>query len=304
MANNSIERTSRALDLIPYITAHPGVSIEELAKHFGTTNVEISETLSILFMCGLPGYSHLELIDLTTEDGVVAVMDPQNLDKPRKLSQTEILSLILGLENLRQQAPEDFAAKEILPLISKLKNVLGESRILQQIEVASSTSTWSSEIHTAIVQKRAMQFGYRSLGKEEFTDRKVQPIRLYSRSGEFYFEGVTETNELRNFRLDRIENLQVLSDSLPGTSSVIANLEYEVVVSVPKASILFVEQVSGLLVKREEFGDSLQLTLQVSHFDWIRRALSSITGKVEIISPEEVRESFHDFTEQALNNYR
>ena len=63
MADNAIVRTSRALDLIPYIVEHPGITIEELSDAFGTSESEISQILNIVFMCGLPGYSHLELID-------------------------------------------------------------------------------------------------------------------------------------------------------------------------------------------------------------------------------------------------
>jgi len=104
MADSAVTRTSRALDLIPFIVKHPGVSIAELAQAFSTTEYEISETLEIVFMCGLPGYTPLELIDLSKDDGFVSIIDPQNLNKPRNLQQLEAVSILLGLANLKSQA--------------------------------------------------------------------------------------------------------------------------------------------------------------------------------------------------------
>lgn len=52
-------------------------------------------------MCGLPGYTPYDLIDLVFEDGVVSVIDPQVLTKPRNFSKTEHVAVVLGLEILK-----------------------------------------------------------------------------------------------------------------------------------------------------------------------------------------------------------
>ena len=59
MVETALERTSRALDLIPFVATNPGMTIEELAAKFESTPSQIFKDLEMLFMCGLPGYSHL-----------------------------------------------------------------------------------------------------------------------------------------------------------------------------------------------------------------------------------------------------
>ena len=50
MAETALERTSRALDLIPFVAANPGLSIEELAIKFESTPSQIFKDLEMLFM--------------------------------------------------------------------------------------------------------------------------------------------------------------------------------------------------------------------------------------------------------------
>ena len=67
-----LARTARLLDLVPYLTTHQGIAISELAKTFNATVKEITDDLNTLWMCGLPGYTPLELIDLEFESGFVS----------------------------------------------------------------------------------------------------------------------------------------------------------------------------------------------------------------------------------------
>ena len=59
-----IEQTARLLDLVPFLLAHQGIALEDLAKQFGVTQEVILDDLNTLWLCGLPGYTPLELIDL------------------------------------------------------------------------------------------------------------------------------------------------------------------------------------------------------------------------------------------------
>ncbi|NBV95903.1 MAG: hypothetical protein EBR90_03835, partial [Actinobacteria bacterium] len=98
MSETAIARAVRTFDLIPYILNNPGVSIRELAQEFNADEKQISDDLQIAFMCGLPGYTPYELIELQVCDGYVTVREPQVLDKPRSFSASEQLALSLGLQ--------------------------------------------------------------------------------------------------------------------------------------------------------------------------------------------------------------
>ncbi|MEY3176936.1 MAG: hypothetical protein RLZZ348_124, partial [Actinomycetota bacterium] len=102
MSDTAAIRALRTMDLIPYILEHPGISIKLLSKVFNASEKEIEKDLQLAFMCGLPGYTPYELIDLTYEEGVVSIIDPQVLNKPRNFSSNERVVIALGLEILRE----------------------------------------------------------------------------------------------------------------------------------------------------------------------------------------------------------
>ena len=107
MADNAAQRALRTMDLIPYILENPGITTTELAEKFNTTQKQIEKDLQLIFLCGLPGYTPYELIDLTFEDGIVSVIEPQVLNKPRKFSSSEMVVIKLGLEILREINADD-----------------------------------------------------------------------------------------------------------------------------------------------------------------------------------------------------
>ena len=109
--NNSIQtslsRTARLLDLVPYVASHQGIEIATLAKHFNVSQDQMIADLTTLWMCGLPGYTHLELMDLSFESGFVTIHNAQTLSNPRSLNSEETIALLLGLDLVIQSLPTD-----------------------------------------------------------------------------------------------------------------------------------------------------------------------------------------------------
>ena len=68
--SDALMRTKRSLDLIPFILEHQGITMEELAKKFNVSKDVLFEDLNMLFCCGLPGYTPLELIDMSFDDEI------------------------------------------------------------------------------------------------------------------------------------------------------------------------------------------------------------------------------------------
>ena len=95
-----IEQTARLLDLVPFLLAHQGIPVEQLAEHFRVTKEIILDDLNTLWMCGLPGYTPLELIDLEFDSGFVTIRNAQPLAEVRALVGSELVALVLGLDLL------------------------------------------------------------------------------------------------------------------------------------------------------------------------------------------------------------
>ncbi|HYU04558.1 MAG TPA: DeoR family transcriptional regulator, partial [Jatrophihabitantaceae bacterium] len=68
------ERLPRLLALVPYLQAHDGIAIEQAAADFGITEDQLRRDLQLLWMCGLPGHSPGDLIDLSFDGDSVSVI--------------------------------------------------------------------------------------------------------------------------------------------------------------------------------------------------------------------------------------
>ena len=63
------EQVARMLRMVPYLSAHQGVAVTEVARVFGTTPNQVIRDLEVLQFCGLPGGYHDDLFDVDI-DGV------------------------------------------------------------------------------------------------------------------------------------------------------------------------------------------------------------------------------------------
>ena len=118
------------MDLIPYILENPGISISSLAAKFSVTEKQVENDLQLIFMCGLPGYTPYELIDIVFEDGIVSVIDPQVLDKPRRFNKSELIVIALGLQILIEINKSKPAQLAKLQALSKKISKLGSSNLI------------------------------------------------------------------------------------------------------------------------------------------------------------------------------
>ena len=306
MGASAIEKTAQALDLIPYILEHPGVSIEELADSFESTPSDISEILSIIFMCGLPGYTHLELIDLSTEHGFVSIMDPQNLDKPRRLTKVEVVSILLGLQNLVSQGVSAEVTKIVDSVSKKMTDLLGDIATLEIIEGEQKIprSEWKDLVENAITDGKAIDIEYLSLSNEKISIRTISPKKLYIRASNYYVEAYCDSSkEIRHFRLDRMRTVNISPRSISTSDSTNTSRSAVTEALIPKSALYFLETNEEIVMNSEIFGDQLRVSLEVTNEQWLFRALASINGSVTITSPETLKAEFADLSRRTLDNY-
>ena len=315
MVENALNTVARALDLIPYIIKHQGVSVSELATVFDTTTKEIARELSLLHLCGLPGYSHLELIDLSYEDGEsVEVLDPQVLDRPRNLSRSESIAVLLGLDQLAILARDAQTRNEIQALRNRLARNLAHT--VDQITVAGDAGTESflSEITTAIKEHCSLEFDYLSGGVGEPTHKRIAPLAIEKTREHAYLEGIDlQFKARRTYRLDRITSLnlgEILFEehfefSKGNTPVPVALEKVNPLVKISPARIgrLFAEDHQRIVESNSRDGDYCFIQLAEVGKDWLLRTLISLDGDVQIISEGEFKEEFESMAQRLLNGY-
>ena len=296
---SGLARTARLLDLVPYLTTHQGIAISELAKTFNTTVKEITDDLNTLWMCGLPGYTPLELIDLEFESGFVSIRNAETLAAPRALDRAEALSIYMGLDLLGAElgGSNSSLVSEITNLQEQLRSQLISAPQVQ-IE-ASLASELRALIIRAIRRRGWLEITYHSAANDQVTKRQVAPYELSQSGSHEYLQGYCDSAKaIRNFRPDRIVAVSEIADQLWPSNQVSGNdeaINYEVKVHVASRQVLEVlPQISA---------NSSTATIQGYSAPWISRAILSLAGQVEAIAPTQIRAAVHARAMAALENY-
>ena len=285
MVDTAALRALRSMDLIPYVLENPGVSIAELSAKFSVTQAQIESDLQLVFMCGLPGYTPYELIDVAFEDGVVSVIDPQVLDKPRKFSSNEIVVIALGLKILIDINQTNSTALSKLKQLSEKIAKLGSNKsILMAGDV--STFPFFEIISKSISEQRILDLQYHSLTKDEITQRKVLPEKLYFLNGSLYLAALDiDIDSDRVFKVDLIKECKV-GEQVAAKKVLESSIETTVILDVQKQNRNFIERNSSIITAIQENGDSTRVHLQVSNLDWIKLTVLSNAPGITVVSPE------------------
>ena len=296
---SGLARTARLLDLVPYLTTHQGIAISELAKTFDATVKEITDDLNTLWMCGLPGYTPLELIDLEFESGFVSIRNAETLAAPRALDRAEALSIYMGLDLLNAELGGSNTS--LVSEISNLQEQLRSQLIpAPQVHIeASLASELRALILRAIRRRGWLEITYHSAANDQVTKRQVAPYELSQSGSHEYLQGYCDNAKaIRNFRADRIVAVSEIADQLWPSNLVSANdeaIDYEVKVHAASRQVLEVlPQISA---------NSTTATIQGYSAPWISRAILSLAGQVEATAPTEIRAAVHARAVAALENY-
>ena len=296
---SGLARTARLLDLVPYLTTHQGIAISELAATFNTTVKEITDDLNTLWMCGLPGYTPLELIDLEFESGFVSIRNAETLAAPRALDRAEALSIYMGLDLLSAELEKSNSS-----LVSEIQNLQEQLRSqlisAPQVQIeASLASELRALILRAIRRRGWLEITYHSAANDQVSTRQVAPYELSQSGSHEYLQGYCDSAKaVRNFRADRIVKIKEIPDQLWPTNQVVTKdeaIEYEVKVHSASRQVLEVlPQVAP---------GSSTASIQGYSTQWISRAIISLAGQVEAVAPSEIRAAVHARAKAALGNY-
>jgi len=280
-----LEQTARLLDLVPFLLSHQGIAMDDLAKHFKVDNDVMIDDLNTLWMCGLPGYTPLELIDLAFDSGFVTIRNAAPLAYVRTLSSSEIVALALGLDLLRENS-EKLGVEQsdrIEGLSKKLRDQIGV-----HISIASSpTTAHRSVVSTSIAQRVPIEMTYYSSSSDQETVRIVTAYNFFREKDIEYFDAHCHTAKgMRTFRLDRIVavSLAKISDVMP---EVQAKRNERVRVG---ATVRTLDRASaeafGLAFTDLQLGGSV--TLEAFSPEWLIRSIMAGGGSLVVEDPQEI----------------
>lgn len=198
-----LKEVARMLDLVPYLSTHSFISLKTLAEEFQVSEKEIVKELTTLSMCGLPGYTPYELIEVFFESGFVTINNHDPLDLPRALSFTEIATLLLGLEILRDSLEEEIpGVSDEIRLLIDLLTTLSDGAVAAEADTSIATI---AELIRAIEKRTALSISYHSTSKDQVSQRDIEPLEIIVSDGHTYLNAYCRlADTFRRFRVDRI----------------------------------------------------------------------------------------------------
>ena len=258
MANS---RLARLFDLVPFIVKHQGIPIAELAEKFQISVEQLEKDLWLLYMCGLPGQTPLELMEFEFEDGYVSVRNADELKAPRSLTQIELASLVIGLEILVSQG---------ISGAEQLKNKLASKLSTEISYQPAKSDLYLPEISQAIQQNKVLSIIYNGKARE------VIPFETYTEDRTSYLRAFCKSAEdRRTFKISKIESLKITDNQELAPNLVPSN-------ETPKTTKIATHKEKRLV--REALGNSEQI--DYFSVEWLISETMALAGAVELEDPQ------------------
>ncbi|WP_458113961.1 WYL domain-containing protein [Arthrobacter sp. R1-13] len=316
----SEDQLQRMLQLVPFLVHNQGLHIRELADRFGVTRKELEDDLRILICSGLPeGYPD-DLLDIQWEDDHVYITQDLDLNRPVRFTIDEACALLTGLEALNG-LPELAEGSALESVTLKLMAAAGEEGLraasLAGPEVSPGNSAHLQTARDAIESRRQLNLVYLSPQRDSFSERDIDPLRLYSLDNTWYLEAYCHSVEaLRNFRLDRIEKLSPngraaadhgqASEGFPVKLFTPNDDDTLVTLQLTRqaaglAEDYYAERTAPLTEGGKETG--LLAEIRFGSTEWLPAFVAQHGGGVRILKPDEAGATARQWIEAALANY-
>ena len=299
--SEALERTKRSLDLIPYILEHQGITLDELAHKFNISTEILYEDLNLLFCCGLPGYTPLELIDLSFDDGYVSVLEPQELDVPRKLSKQELLRLHLGLEVCGKYAPN-----HLQPRIKKLQDQISKLMTSSApIEIVMEESEAKLKvILEAITSNSALKFKYVSAKSDSLSERIISPNAVSESLNHICVEGIEIISGLeKSFRLDRMSDISLAALDISKLVKHQSTLQGSPVkLHIDASAHNFLNANASIILESHNLESGYEVSLSTVSESWLISEIFAYGGRIRVIEPKALGKRIAEIAKSRLGN--
>ena len=309
------DQLPRLLALVPYLLARPGVRLAEVAATFGVTEDRLRKDLNLLWVCGLPGHGPGDLIDVEFEGDTITLTEPAGVTRPLRLTVDEALALVVALRALAE-TPGLVERDAVDRALVKVEQAAGAAAgPAHRVEVSvEGEDRVLPVVRTALAERRRLHLSYYVPGRDETTERDVDPVRLLLVQGRSYLEAWCRRAEgVRLFRLDRVADLQVLdapaeppvdleprelSEGLfrPSPDDLLVTLALR-----PGAAWVADYHPCESVVEQDDGG--LVVTLRARDTSWVRRLVLRLGEQGQVLAPRELADAVRADARAALRAY-
>lgn len=322
---SATDRLARLLTMVPWLLNRPGIDIDQAAAELQVSREQLESDLALLFLCGTPGGMPDDLIEADWEDGRVYLGNAEAISRPLRLGRDEALALMVALRTLgdipglteREALDRTLAKLEDAISSAAAPSVQAASERIQVDMAEGAEAATLAALRDGLTRRRRVHLRYLVPARDESTERDVDPMRLTSAEGRWYFEGwCRRSDAVRLFRLDRIEEVTVLDAAgeppaqarsrdldagifQPGPDDLLVTLRLA-----PSAAWVadYYPHVSHVADTSDPAGGTL-LSLQTADVAWLRRLVWRLGGAATVVEPAALAREVGEGARAALSAY-
>jgi proteasome accessory factor C len=302
------ERLRRLLFLVPYVSMHQGLTVEELARALNVKRDSLLADLDLLTCVGRPPFNPDDYIDIYVEGDRVYVDLDQRLSAPPRLTAGEAAALAAAAEVLRPAVGE--ALQIALEKLERVLPPVARNRFRdmhRKIDATGESPQALGPLTRAILEHYEVTFLYLPPGRSS-EERRVQPLELLSHRGQWYLQAwcLTRKDE-RLFRVDRMENLAVTDTSFEPRSQGRASVPNPAKGARTAVRVRFTRLVAPYVTER--FGPEahlladggVEVKVAGDNERWLTQWVLSFGGEAEVLEPAWARAAVARAAREAMN---
>lgn len=318
----ALNRTERLFNIILLLQQRPSMTSRDLAEHFEVSRRTIFRDLRSLTDSGVP---------LTyAESGGYEILDGYQLP-PLMLTAREAATLLMGAEFMKLQSDPslrsdadrvDLKIREVLPKpIADYVERLKQRTVLDpywlhgpQAGNDGREGRWY-ELSQAVADQRTVIMEYHVMSRGEVTRRQVDPLALVYYTDHWNLIAHDHLREdIRNFRLDHIISMHVLSErfDIPADFDLTSYLEEKGAPSDSRSiRIRFGRDtyrwarpsIPAMIDEEVERGEEMEVSFRFENIDYVARWLLRFGADAAVVSPDDLKERVREEAEAVVEKY-
>ncbi len=327
---SAADRLARLLQLVPWLVAHPGVTMRECALNFGVTEKQLEDDLYLLIVSGDGVLGADRLVDIqfwsdededsdARFDASIRVVEAQALDRPMRLNASEAMALLVALRML-EQLPGLADRNAIASVVAKLEGATSSSTAPPAageiaVDVAVDPAV-RAVLDDALAGGSELELTYGSATSGAVTVRQVIPYGVAAVDGIAYLDAFCRfAGARRTFRLDRVVTARAMpageeppaDDVSDGTDPVeprgpLVPPRRTAVLDLAPSS-RWVAETHGAQVISELDDGGVRVRVALHDLQWAVRLVLAQAGGARVVEPTELAEAVADAARAALAAY-
>jgi proteasome accessory factor C len=278
------------------------LAVSAVLDNLNLSRDELREDIDLLNVVNFGGGTYVLYAELQGDEiEVDAEPYGDNFARPARLLPLEAKALVAAIDLFGDHLPQS----GLVSARKKIVKALGHDPSEEGLEIAPTSgddSAISRQVNQAIEGRRVLAIQYYKQNEDEFTKREIEPYRIANGPEGWYVASYDRRREdVRHFRLDRIKEAEVTSESFEPRPEVadIASIEggWLSGENVPAADVarVWVSPERARWAREEhtvveELQDgAVVIEVPYGSLDWLLREILKGAGDFVVIEPDEAR---------------